>query len=136
MAVCVGAVLGTKLGTILVVDDVETVLSVTRRLLERLGWEVVTASSGEQAVARCQALQHLNAVLLDGTLLDLTGEETLARIRNISPGVPVVIMTGGDTDETRQRFRGRGVADVLQKPFRPMSIESALAPFSTSRAAS
>ena len=127
--------MGSKLGTILVVDDVETVLSVTRRLLERLGWDVVTASTGEQAVLHCQSADQLNAVLLDGTLLDLSGEETLLRIRSVSPDLPVVIMTGGDTDEVRLRFREHGVSDVLQKPFRPTSMENALAPFSTTRAA-
>jgi len=123
--------MGERLGTILVVDDVETVLTVTRRLLERIGWRVVTASTGVEAVRHCQELHALSAVLLDGTLLDLSGEETLARIRAVAPELPVVIMTGDEPEQARARFSPHGVRDIVSKPFRPTHIESALAPFSS-----
>jgi PAS domain S-box-containing protein len=105
-------------GTILVVDDEESVRKLTRRALEHTGLSVLCASDGEEAVQ----IFRENADIIACVVLDLTmprkdGMQTFAELRDIRPDVPVLLASGFDENELSQRFTGQGLAGFLQKPF-------------------
>jgi len=105
-------------GTVLVVDDEETVCAMLARALERFGFKVELASNGEIAVAKAQACgADYRVVLLDLTMPHLDGEATFSALRNIRPDLPVLLMSGFNENDALSRFGGKGLSGFLQKPF-------------------
>ena len=103
-------------GTVLVADDEEPVRSTTRRLLERMGLDVVTAENGEVALARfAEHAQNIRLVLLDVGMPVMDGAECFRRLREQSD-VPVLIATGYSDDAQAQTLVSAG-ARILEKPF-------------------
>jgi PAS domain S-box-containing protein len=82
-------------GSVLLADDEEMVRTVTDTLLRRIGFEVILAKDGREAVARFQ--EHADAItlaMLDLTMPGLSGHEALAAIREIRPDVPILLCSG------------------------------------------
>jgi len=105
-------------GAILVVDDDSAVRDVTRRLLSRQGFEVLEAESGAAAIGiLAEAHQRIRFVLLDLTMPGMDGCETCRRMRELVPGVRVVLTSGHSEAALRDRFAGSGIVGFLQKPF-------------------
>src|SRR5207245_7538807 len=78
-------------GTVLLADDEEGVRLVTSHMLRTLGFDVILAANGEDAVASFrEKADHIVAVVLDLTMPRLSGEETLREIRRIRPEAPVL----------------------------------------------
>jgi len=106
-------------GTVLVVDDEETVRLTAGRMLQSLGFTVVTANDGREAVDRFRAApDEFCAVLLDLTMPHLDGEGVFRELRLVRPEVRVLLMSGFNEQEAIKRFIGKGLAGFLQKPFR------------------
>ncbi|MDB6023895.1 MAG: sensor histidine kinase response regulator, partial [Verrucomicrobiales bacterium] len=106
-------------GTILVVDDEETVRTVTARMLELFGFRVLTARDGREGVnVFCHHAKDIRAVLLDMTMPHLNGEETFREIRRVRDDVLVILMSGYSEQDATTRFIGKGLSGFLQKPFR------------------
>ncbi|MCK4547472.1 MAG: PAS domain S-box protein [Candidatus Eisenbacteria sp.] len=105
-------------GTVLVVDDEEAVRFVTRRMLEKAGFDVLTAGDGREGVRifRDRA-DDIVAVILDLTMPHQAGEQTFYRLREIRSNVPVILASGYSERELSERFRGKGLAGFIQKPF-------------------
>jgi PAS domain S-box-containing protein len=112
--------------TILVVDDEPGVREVTARMLERLGYHVVTAEDGTAGLAMLEREPTITGVLLDLTMPDLSGEETFQRLRQQRPELPVVVVSGYSEQEVRGRLSGAERIGVLQKPFTPTTLRQAL----------
>lgn len=109
-----------KTGTeaILVVDDEDTVLSVSRDLLEILGYRVRTARNGQEAVDILAAdPTGIDLVILDMIMPGLSGEETFMRLRRIAPGIKILLSSGYSIDGQAQEIMDRGCNGFLQKPF-------------------
>jgi len=109
-----------KTGTeaILVVDDEDTVLSVSRDLLEILGYRVRTARNGQEAVEILAAdPAGIDLVILDMIMPGLSGEETFMRLRRIAPGIKILLASGYSIDGQAQEIMDRGCNGFLQKPF-------------------
>jgi len=105
-------------GTILIADDEETVCAVGQIMLERIGFTVLTAEDGRQAVE----LFHENAdeivcVLLDLTMPHLSGEQVFTEIRRIKPNANVILSSGYNEQDATQFFVGKGLAGFIQKPY-------------------
>jgi len=110
-------------GTVLVVDDEETVRAVAARLLESLGFATVTADDGRSALERYRAEpERYTLVLLDLTMPHLDGEETFRQLRLLRSDVKVVLMSGFNQQEAINRFTGKGLAGFVQKPFERVSL--------------
>jgi CheY-like chemotaxis protein len=106
-------------GTVLVVDDEETVRAVTARMLESFGFDVLTARDGREGVnVFCHHLRQIKLVMLDMTMPNLNGEETFREIRRMRDDVPVVLMSGYGEQDATNKFVGKGLSGFLQKPFR------------------
>jgi PAS domain S-box-containing protein len=105
-------------GTVLVVDDEELVRGLVRHMLERMGFFVLTASDGLQAVQMFAAQSDkVRLVLLDMTMPVFDGQETLRELRRIRPDVRVVLCSGFDQQTTTTRFAENPPAAFMQKPY-------------------
>ncbi len=105
-------------GTVLLADDEETVRAVGKKMLERLGFDVVTARDGREAVELfARHAERITCVLLDLTMPHLDGEGAYRGIRRIQSGVPVIVCSGYNEQEVAQRFIGKGLAGFIQKPY-------------------
>ncbi len=124
-------------GTILLADDEESLRALGARMLERLGFSVVTAADGRQAVELYrQRREEIALVVLDLTMPHLDGIEALAELRRVDPGVRVVLASGYSEEDVTSRFTGQSVEGVLQKPYtlgRMRELLSGLLPASDDR---
>ncbi|MCP3859385.1 MAG: response regulator, partial [Phycisphaeraceae bacterium] len=106
-------------GTILVVDDDENVRIIGREMLARMGFSVLEANDGREAVGVfADHVDEIVCVLLDLTMPGLDGEQAFEKIRRIDPGAPVILCSGYCEQDATRRFAGKGLSDFLQKPFR------------------
>ena len=114
-------------GNILVIDDEESVRNVAAALLKTFGFTPVTASNGQEGIDRFRAAPHgFDLVLLDLTMPGLDGEETLAGLRAIFPGVRVVVVSGYSESDRISELASGGPLLFLQKPFTRGSLEQKL----------
>ncbi len=105
-------------GRILVVDDEVIVRDVTARLLQALGYTVLTAGDGEEGVRAFQASREpIDAVLMDLTMPRLDGVGAFEQLRRLDAKVPVLLMSGYSEQDASARFAGRGLSGFVQKPF-------------------
>jgi two-component system cell cycle sensor histidine kinase/response regulator CckA len=110
--------LAARQGTILVVDDEEPVRTVTAEVLKAFDYRVFTADGGKSAVKEYREhMDEIDIVLLDLTMPDMNGEETLRALQAVNANVKVVLMTGYTEDEVRLRFVRTDLAGFLTKPF-------------------
>ncbi len=113
--------------TLLLVDDEETVRTVGRQMLERMGFVVIPAGDGREAldVFRKQA-DILDCVIMDLTMPHMDGEEAFREMRRIRNDVQVVLSSGYHEQEVTQRFTGKGLAGFIQKPYTMSALRDAL----------
>lgn len=105
-------------GTVLLADDEESVRIMGARMLERIGFEVLAATDGRDAVELYRAhAGRIMLVLLDLTMPDLDGEETFRELRRVDPQVRVVMSSGYSESEIAPRFAGKRLSGFLQKPY-------------------
>jgi PAS domain S-box-containing protein len=105
-------------GTVLLVDDEEMVRAVAKRMLEHLGFSVLLASDGAEAIDIFRAhLGTIACVILDLTMPRMDGIETLAALRGISGDVKVMLMSGYSEHEISKRFAGKGFSGFIEKPY-------------------
>ena len=110
-------------GTILVVDDDESVRNVAKMILERVGLNVITANDGREGIAVFeQNKAGLSAVLLDMTMPHMSGEETFHEMHRIRPEVPVFLTSGYNEQDIASRFTESEFAGIIQKPFQLQTL--------------
>ena len=114
-------------GTVLLVDDEDGVLNVGRSMLEKLGLSVITARDGMEAVELYRSLGgEITFVLLDLTTPRMNGEETLAELQKLDPGVQVILSSGYSESDISLRFAGKGIAAFIQKPYQMARLREML----------
>lgn len=105
--------------TILVVDDEAVVIEVIREILETLGYQVLTAWSGTEAIAMYRSGgKKVDLIILDMILSGLSGAETFDRLRSINPHIKVILSTGYSLMGQAKLIMARGCNGFIQKPFR------------------
>jgi len=113
-------------GRVLVADDEAPVRRVARRVLERIGYEVVEAADGRTAREQLrEAETPFVAALLD-LRMPGGGVETARALRAIDPALPILIQSGFDPDGSVERLGLDGAVGFLAKPFTPQSLGAAL----------
>ena len=100
---------------ILVVEDQEDLAALYESALLKEGFEVSKAYTGEEGVALFED-NGADAVVLDLTLPEMHGLQALQQIRALNANVPVVVVTGETSDETRRQCARLGVQEYLSKP--------------------
>ena len=106
---------------ILVVDDDQKLLKMVRRTLMYEGFEVVTATNGQEALAKMQA-ETPDLLVLDWMMPELDGLDLLYHLRAARDEVPVLMLTARDAVEDRVEGLDRGADDYLVKPFAPSEL--------------
>jgi len=125
-------------GTVLVVEDEEGVREVVSRMLQRLGFQVLEAGDGIEALEVIE--QHdgiLTAVLLDLSMPRMAGQETLFHLRERTPDLPIVLMSGYTEQEVAAKILSTtsGAVGFLQQPFLPDDLSRMLRHISETAAA-
>ena len=103
-------------GTILVVDDEESIRIIISRKLQAEGYSCVTAADSEEAL-EAVAAQDFDLVLLDTMLPGLSGTEVLSRMTTDCPDMPVVILTWIPDKRAADEAIELGAYDSISKPF-------------------
>ncbi len=106
--------------TVLIADDLKFFLEIEKSYLQRGGFEVLTASSGEEAVALAEKLQpHL--VLLDLEMPRMDGAAACAAMRKVGAlqATPIIIMSATGTAQNRERCLKAGCTEFVAKPEKP-----------------
>ena len=108
-------------GLLLWADDEMELLRAHLLFLEKKGYEVVTVTNGTDAIEECSK-RTFDLVLLDEMMPGLSGLETLQRIKEITPQVPVVMVTKSEEEDIMNQAIGQQIADYLIKPVNPNQI--------------
>lgn len=109
---------------ILVIDDEDDIREVAQVSLEMIGnWEVLTARSGQEGLAKAAAEQP-DAILLDVMMPGMDGPTTFQQLRKTLAirHIPVILMTAKVQASDQRRFAGLGVQGVIVKPFDPLTL--------------
>ncbi len=106
---------------ILWADDEIDLLKPHLMFLRNKGYEVATANNGHDALDMVQA-DHYDLIILDENMPGLTGLETLMRIKQIEPHLPVIMITKSEEENIMDQAVGAKIADYLIKPVNPNYI--------------
>ncbi|HEY5999128.1 MAG TPA: GAF domain-containing protein [bacterium] len=112
-------------GLALLVDDEESVRAVGTEMLRELGFEVMIARDGCEALERYRE-RPADLVLLDLTMPQMDGEQAFRELRALDPQARVVVSSGYNEMEIAGRFSGRGLAGFVQKPYTLETLRNAL----------
>jgi DNA-binding NtrC family response regulator len=99
----------------MIVDDEKRFLSTMKKLLAKKGYDVVTASSGAEAL-EIMSVQNIHVVILDVKMPGMDGNETLREIKKRFPLTEVIMLTGHATMESAVEGLKSGAMDYLMKP--------------------
>ena len=114
-------------GTVLIVDDDDSLRILVRRVLDPMGVTVVDAADGDLALTIQREGPEIDLVLLDVTMPGRDGDEVFRAMRAVDPGLPVVVLTGYSDQETRARFPDDAGIAFLHKPFDIHDLRSLVA---------
>ncbi|MDQ7011997.1 MAG: response regulator, partial [Mariprofundaceae bacterium] len=114
-------------GKVLVVDDEKAVLRVARKMLERMGLEVVEAGDGQEGVETFRRHKDdIACVLLDMSMPNMDGISCMAELRRIRPGVKVLMSSGYNEEEMIKRLEGAMPEGFLKKPYTYEALQQKL----------
>ncbi len=113
-----------SLQRILLADDEPDILEVSKIALETVGgFEVAVCSSGAELLQLLPDFRP-DLIIMDVLMPDMAGPEVLSRVRQLPDysGIPVIFLTGVANGIELKALRDSGVADVILKPFDPMTL--------------
>jgi two-component system, cell cycle sensor histidine kinase and response regulator CckA len=104
--------------TLLLVDDEEMILDANRQLLTRLGYQVIPATSGEEALdIYREKVEAIDLVMIDMVMPKMSGGDLFSRLRAINPEVRTILSSGYSINDTAQKILDQGCNGFIQKPF-------------------
>ncbi|MBN1611063.1 MAG: response regulator [Polyangiaceae bacterium] len=114
-------------GVILLIDDERAVRSAASQMLQELGYRVIVASSGREGLERlAEDSATIELVLLDLTMPEMDGRDTLLAIRSAGHTVPVLLTSGYHHGEVAQLLKEPRVVGFLQKPLQLERLANAV----------
>ncbi|GFE60581.1 response regulator [Geobacter sp. AOG2] len=113
-------------GTVLLVDDEETVKDIGTEMLKELGFTIMTANDGREAIEIFRTTPGISFVILDLTMPHMDGEQCYRELRQLKPDVKVIISSGFSEQEVTQKFAGKGLAGFIQKPYKLSALKEAI----------
>ena len=109
---------GATPATVLVVDDDESVRTVTADMLEVVGWNVISAADGAAAIqALADHREEVGVVLLDYMMPGMRSADVVTELKRLEPEIPIILTSGYAESEATATFPGKGLAGFLQKPY-------------------
>jgi CheY-like chemotaxis protein len=109
---------------VLIIDDEADIREVAAMSLEMVGgWQVLTAASGSEGIAKAEA-QQPDAILLDVMMPDMDGPATFQQLRGnpATQHIPVILLTAKTQAMDKRKLSELGVTAILAKPFDPMTL--------------
>jgi PAS domain S-box-containing protein len=111
-------------GTALLVDDEPLVLELGKQMLVFLGFDVLTAKDGQEALAVYQASQsRIRMAVLDVNMPRMSGRETVERLRGMDASLPILVASGFTESQAREKMGDARVDGFIQKPFRVEQLQ-------------
>ena len=107
---------------ILWADDEIDLLKPQILFLENKGYDVTTVSNGYDAIEECETHRDFDVVFLDESMPGLTGLETLPKIKELYPSLPVVMITKNEAENVMEEALGSQISDYLIKPVNPNQV--------------
>jgi len=105
-------------GTILLVDDDEVILEVGREMLEYMGYKVLTAGNGLEALKVYEInREEIDLVILDMIMPELGGGPAFERLKSVNPEIKVILSSGYSLDNEAAEMLDHGCRAFIQKPF-------------------
>ncbi len=105
-------------GTILVVDDEEYILTADKAMLNTLGYEVLLANGGKEAIRVFgENKDRINLLILDLVMPDLSGETVYDRVKALRPDVRVILSSGYSIEGQAESILKKGCDGFIQKPY-------------------
>jgi two-component system cell cycle sensor histidine kinase/response regulator CckA len=106
-------------GNILLVDDEEMILDVASQMLEKMGYHVLKAKSGEEAIELYKEnMDTIDLVILDMIMPGVGGGKTCDTIKEINPSIKILLSSGYSLENQATEIRGRSWDGFIQKPFK------------------
>ncbi len=118
-AVWESATIARKARRVLIVDDDRYLAEAFQLIMEDAGFVVETARSGREALSKAD-VAPFNLVVTDFYLPDISGDDLSRRLKEVNPGVSVVMLTGA-SDKKKDGARGEP-DEVLHKPVDPLEL--------------
>ena len=113
--------------TVLFVDDEDMIIEIAEELFEQLGYKVLTARSGREAIETYEKnKERIDIVILDMVMPDMSGGETYDRMKDIDPKVKVLLFSGYSIDGQATEILNRGCNRFIQKPFKMKELSQKL----------
>ena len=104
--------------TLLLIDDDEDILSVTRMILEGSGFTILTANNGRKGVEIFREnIDKIKAVLIDLVMPEMDGREVFHELKKISNDVKAILVCGHNNEEIKRYFCDDGFFSFIQKPY-------------------
>lgn len=113
-------------GTVLLVDDEETIRGIGVEMLKELGFNAITANDGREALEAFKNNPDISFVILDLTMPHMDGEQCYRELRKIKPDLKIIISSGYNEQEVTQKFIGKGLAGFIQKPYKFSVLKEAV----------
>lgn len=114
-------------GRVLFMDDEEVLQELVGAMLAHLGYEVVCAANGEEALARYGEGAPFDAVIVDLTVPGgMGGYETVQRLRTVDPQVRAIVSSGYSNDPLMTHFQQHGFCGVIAKPYQMAELGKVL----------
>jgi CheY-like chemotaxis protein len=113
-------------GKVLLVDDEETVRGIGAEMLKELGFSVITAEDGRDAVEKFKSAPDIAFVILDLTMPHIDGEQCFRELRQLKSDIKVIMSSGFNEQEVTQKFVGKGLAGFIQKPYKLSVLRKAI----------
>lgn len=110
----------------LLVEDETLVAMIVEDLLDSIGFEPIHVADAAGAL-EILAQGGISLAVIDVGLPDMRGDELAARARAMAPGMHIVLASGYDSAELKQRFAGDGAVTVLGKPYTEHDLKTAIA---------
>lgn len=107
---------------ILWADDEIDLLKPQLMFLEKKGYDIIKVTNGHDALEECETNNDIDVVFLDESMPGISGLETLSRIKQIQPHLPVVMITKNEAEDVMEEAIGSQIADYLIKPVNPNQI--------------
>ena len=110
---------------ILLIDDEEMVLDVGSQMLSRLGYSVLTATSGSEAIDVFELHRdHVQLIILDLCIPDMEGKQTYLYLKGLNPCIKVLLTTGLSMDGPAKEMLAWGCNGFIQKPYRMSELSA------------
>jgi CheY-like chemotaxis protein len=114
-------------GTILLADDEESLRALGSSMLEHLGFRVITAEDGREAVDIYSSYAgKIDLVILDLTMPHMDGSQAFSELKQMDGDAKIIISSGYNKDDVAARFAGKNLCGVLQKPYTMSKLKELL----------